>query len=126
MATTRVRIVCTGSSVEETKRELERIMNSGSIQIEIDDSVDPTNLMLSEGMLIVSGANVLATVVTAAFALLSMKYSSMVILRGKSGRGIKIRSDTPEEKIDLYIRKAKQLDVEEVEIVKTRHRRERV
>jgi hypothetical protein len=77
-----------------------------------DRSLDPTVLVAVVGAV----GPVLAALVRGAVEAAKAKHAGRIVLRGRTGRSVEVPASTPIEQLDLYIRKAKQLDTESLEI----------
>jgi ABC-type transporter Mla maintaining outer membrane lipid asymmetry ATPase subunit MlaF len=68
-----------------------------------------------------SGAGIISTAITAAMIYISKRKEGTIIIHGASGRKIEVPAGTSEEDIDVYLQKAKEIDVTEITIMDDPH-----
>lgn len=77
-----------------------------------DRALDPTVLV---AIVEVSGA-MLSALIGGALMAARKRQENKITLRGSTGRSIEVPADMPADQLDVYIQKAKELDIESLEI----------
>lgn len=102
--------------IEEVETVLRQGLDEGITVERRTPEVSFDGLSLDLSPLIVAGASVLSSTITAAFVYVAARKSGTIVIAGKSGRRIVIPSDTPKDQIPDFINAAKEIDVDKVTI----------
>jgi hypothetical protein len=66
--------------------------------------------------LVGAGGTVLGAMIAGLLSLQAQRGGRKVVIRGRSGRTIELPADTPKELIDEYLQKAREIDIERIEL----------
>jgi cell division septal protein FtsQ len=110
-----IKVIFKEGVIEEVSADLKRLLNKHDVSVQVKpETVGFDGFSLDPASLIVSGASVLSTLISALLAYLANKKSGSITVSGSSGREINIPKDTPIEKIKEYIKLAKELDSDQI------------
>lgn len=113
-----IRITAQDADMTEVKMALQRAVNDPAISFELDEgeggfrSVDPPTLVA----VIAAGGATLGALITGVLAIRAGRVSQYIVIRGSSGRVLKIPADTPAEEIDELVRRARDIDVTQIDL----------
>ena len=100
-------------NIEEASNELRKFLPEKDIKIK-HKTVSFDDFSLESPTLIVSGASLLSALISALLAYLAKRNNGNITILGSSGRKIEIPRNTPKEKIEYYVKLAKELDVDQI------------
>ncbi len=110
-----IQITVEGFDFDEVANELKKLAETQDVDIHIKpSSVGFGGLALDPATIIVSGASVLSTLITALFAYLATRKNGTIVITGSTGRKIEIPKGTSKEDIGYYIQQAQKLDADRI------------
>lgn len=114
-----IKITIQGFEFDEVATELKNLADSDTVEVKVKpSSIDFGGLALDPATIIVSGAGVLSSLITALFTYMATKRNGSIIITGSRGRKIEIPKNTPKEEIEFYIEQAQKLDAEQIALVR--------
>jgi sugar phosphate isomerase/epimerase len=106
-----------GKELDKVSKELKELLRGEDIDVQIKpEKIGFDGFSLEPASLIVSGASVLSALITALLAYLANRRAGNIIISGSTGRKIEIPKDASEEEIEYYVRLARELDIDKINV----------
>ncbi len=107
-----VKLIVNGFSCDELYNLLATKLSSENIKINLNtESVSFDKFNLEPASIIVSGVTgVLTGLIPALLSYLKSKNEGVIIIKSKNGTELQVPNNTPDEKIDYYLKLAKEID----------------